>query len=116
MRVQLAPVEVCDVEGHHDGPGDQQPHEVGEHQSAEEEQERGARSALGVVEGLGQNHQSEEVGAQAEAAEDHREVGRGDGVVVIERRAVDGEAERSRVAWRRRNHDGGDRRWVYFIM
>ncbi len=124
MRVQLAPIEVRNVEGHYDGPGDQQSHEVGEDQPAEEEQEGGAWAALGVVDGVGQNHQSEEVGAQAEAAEDRREVRRGHGVVVSERRAVNGEAKRSHVArcwhfvdgeqwW---NHDGDCWRWVYFIL
>lgn len=114
MGVQFAPVEVRDVEGDHDGARDQKPHEVGEHQTAEEEQEGGTRAALGVVERLGQHHQSEEVGAEAESAEHGREVRRGDGVVVSERRAVVGEAQRNRfvrsdgvAGGERWNHDDG---------
>lgn len=105
--VQQAPVKVCLVEGKHDGPCDQEPEKVRDHQATQENQERGSGPASCPVEGLDQDYESDEVGNETQSGEDGREVGRGDGGVVLEGRAVDGVAERSVVGKGRGVHGGG---------
>lgn len=105
--VQVTPVEARQMEGNHDGPRDQETGKVRDHQATQENQERGSGSAVGPVEGLGQNYESNEVGDEAQSAEDGRKVNRGDDTLLFEGGAVDGVAERGVVGGGRGVHGGG---------
>lgn len=104
--VQLAPVEVCQVEGNHDGPCDQETRKVRDHQAAQENQERGSGSAVFPLEGLGQDYESDEVGDETQSAEAGRVVHRGAGAVLEKGGAADGVAARGVVGVGRCVHGG----------
>lgn len=114
FRVQLAPVEVRLVEGDHDGPRDQETHEVGDHQAAQEDEEEGARAVVRPPEGLDKNYEGDEIGGETQSAEDGGEIG--DAAGVVERRSVNGVAKRGDVGrWQGRVIHGGQLLWSSLI-
>lgn len=67
--IQPAPVKVRNVEGDHDGAGDQEAHGVGDNQATQEDQER-AGAAMSPPEGLEENYKGDEVGDHSQSGED----------------------------------------------
>lgn len=93
VRVQVHPVEACNVERDHNGSSDQQAHEVSHHQAAQEQKKGRARAAVCLPKGLDQHHKGKQIGAEAQQTEHNREVGRSDGVCDCEWGSVNGKAE-----------------------
>lgn len=79
---------MSDVEWDHDGACDQKTHEVRDHQATEEDEKEGAGAVLCSLEGLDEDYEGDEIRAEAQDHEDGWIPGGGDGVAVVEWRAV----------------------------